>query len=183
MRQSILMLFLVSILFLSACASDSSMNPFAESAPAPTTPYYFDEFVDVPIPHDMREVNEETMVTYAPSGVKIGNQRFKGRVDANSLLTTMRKNMTGQGWNLHSLFRAQRSIIIYEKPDRVCTINIVDDTIYTNMYIFVTPKLSGDLVEYDSPVLDSAPLYDSGSGSGSGSQYDSSTQPINGAYE
>ena len=142
-------LLLVAVaVFTVGCAQDGSFkNPFSsDEAPVnqPANPYFFADFSDIPIPNDMSEVSDETVISYAPSGVKCGVQRFRGRVEVNSLLNAMRNNMAGQGWTLRSFLRAPSSLLIFEKPDRVATLYITDDLLHTNMRVFMSPRLEGD---------------------------------------
>lgn len=134
------------ILLCTACASDGTFtNPFVHTAPDPNgSPYYFSEFGDVPIPNEMNESKSETFITFAPSGVKCGVQRFTGRVDVVSLMNTMRANMASNGWTLRSLLRAQESVLVFEKPDRIASLQISDGMVYTQMRLFMSSRLEGD---------------------------------------
>lgn len=162
MKRSLSLVLIVLLFALAGCAADGSItNPFSTPEP-PNTPFYFADFTDVPLPHPMSEVRSESVITYAASGVKCGVQRFKGSVDASSLISTMRNNMTSQGWALTSMLRANESVLTFEKADRLCTLYITDDTLYTNMRIFVTPRLSeGTQDQYVAPVAPIAPMDDS----------------------
>ena len=131
--------------FAAGCAADGSLvNPFGEEAPPPAMPYYFDEFPDVPIPNEMSKVAENSFLTYAGDNSKCGIVHYRARVEAGSLITSMRSNMASQNWTLRSFLRGKQSVLTFEKDSRVCTITISDDTIYTNMMIFIAPRLNGD---------------------------------------
>lgn len=162
MKRSLSLVLFLIVFSLAGCAADGTItNPFSTPEP-PSTPFYFGDFNDIPIPHPMSEVRSESVITYATSGVKGGVQRFKGSVDAPSLIATMRTNMTSQGWTLTSLLRANESVLTFEKHDRLCTLYITDDTIYTNMRIFVTPRLAdGGQDQYVAPVAPVTPMDDS----------------------
>jgi len=148
MRLSRLIILCATLLLCAACASDGSFrNPFAseESTPQPSgSGFYFSEFSDVPIPNAMTEKTTETFITFASSGTKCGVQRFTGRVDVVSLMNTMRQNMGTNGWTLRSLLRAKESVLVFEKPDRVVALHIVDGLITTEMRVFMTSRLDGD---------------------------------------
>ena len=133
-------------LFLAGCASDGSLvNPFDSSEePQPTSPYFFSEFPDVPIPNTMSEERGDTYISFSPSGMKGGVQRFTGRVEVVSLMNTMRRNMSSSGWALRSLLRSKESIMVFEKNAQVCTMYITDGMIYTEMRLFMSPRLEGD---------------------------------------
>lgn len=134
------------MLLCAACASDGSFrNPFASETAEPSgAGFYFSEFSDVPIPNEMSEKTSDTFITFASSGTKCGVQRFTGRVDVVSLMNTMRQNMNANGWILRSLLRAKESVLVFEKPDRVVALHIVDGLISTEMRVFMTSRLEGD---------------------------------------
>lgn len=162
MRRLILLSsFVVVFALLSGCAADGGFsNPFVDNTPPPSSPYYFDEFSDLPIPNEMTEVTSDSVISSAPNGVKTGIQRFQGRVEAVSLINAMRKNMKSQGWILRSIFRAQQTILTYEKNDRICSLYITDGMIYTDMRVFMSQRLEGDssdldLSQYTSPATSS----------------------------
>lgn len=144
MRKALFPLVALLACMLSACASDGSfVNPFA-SEPKSESGFYFSEFPDIPIPNEMSESSSDTFVTFAPSGLKCGVQRFSGRVELVSLMNTMRKGMAANGWSLRSLLRAKESVLVFDKPDRMAAFQISDGTFTTEMRIFVTSRLEGD---------------------------------------
>lgn len=133
------------VFFCAGCASDGTLtNPFSSSEPVSGTPYYFSEFPDIPIPNDMSEKRGDTFVTFAPSGVKCGTQRFSGRLELVSLMNTIRRNMASNGWTLRSVLRAKESTLVFEKPDRIATFQLSDGLIFTDMRLFVSSRLEGD---------------------------------------
>lgn len=139
---------LLGIVFvlLAGCASDGSFNnPFSSSdASAPGTGHFYSEFEGIPVPNEMSESRNDTFITFAPSGIKCGTQRFTGRVEAVSLMNTMRRLMANNGWTLRSFLRAKESILIFEKSDRVASIQISDGLVNTEMRIVVSSRLEGD---------------------------------------
>jgi len=151
MTRSLKLLLLGTLVVLFAgCAGDGPFrNPFADNTAAPAGGHFFSEFEDISVPNEMREVNSDTVVIVAPSGVKSGMQRFKGRVEVVSLMNTMRRHMAGQGWTLRSLLRAQRSMMIFEKHNRMAFIEITEGLLDTEMRVVVFARLEGD-----SPTVD-----------------------------
>ncbi len=138
-------LLLCLVVLLGGCAKDGSFsNPFADPQPAPTSPYYIGEFPDIPIPNDMSEASGDTFVTFAPNGLKCGTQRFSGRVELVSLMNTMRRNMAANGWTLRSLLRSKESILVFEKSDRIASLVFSDGMVFTDMRLFLSPRLQGD---------------------------------------
>ena len=153
------------VFFCAGCASDGTLtNPFSSSEPVSGTPYYFSEFPDIPIPNDMSEKRDDTFITFAPSGVKCGTQRFSGRLELVSLMNTMRRNMASNGWTLRSVLRAKESTLVFEKPDRIATFQISDGMVFTDMRLFVSSRLEGDSSSVNINAY-SPPASSSGSGS------------------
>ena len=166
---------LCGVALLGGCAKDGSFtNPFADE-PAPASPHYIGEFSDIPIPNDMSESTGSTFVTFAPSGLKCGTQKFSGRVELVSLMNTMRRNMASNGWTLRSLLRSKESILVFEKADRIVSLVFSDGLIFTDMRIFMSPRLQGDsgnldMQAYTTPGAPTASAGGSGAGSGSSSK-------------
>ncbi len=133
------------VTLVAGCASDGSLqNPFTNKELTPATSYFFSEFPDIVIPNEMSENRGDTFITFAPSGVKCGVQRFTGRVEIVSLMNTMRRHMATNGWTLRSLLRFKESVLIFEKPDRVAFFQISDGPVNTDMRISVSSRLEGD---------------------------------------
>ncbi len=151
MRNLARALVLCLAVTLMGCASDGSFkNPFADDAgSAPTTPYFFSEFTDIPIPNGMSESTGDTFVAFAPNGLKCGTQKFSGRLELVSLMNSMRRNMAANGWTLRSLLRSKESVLIFEKPDRLVCLVFSDGMIFTDMRVFVSPRLQGDSTGLD----------------------------------
>ncbi|MDR1686116.1 MAG: hypothetical protein LBR82_06730 [Desulfovibrio sp.] len=136
---------LLVVVLLTGCASDGSLkNPFSDDAGEAAPAYFYSEFADIPIPSELSEARGDTFITFAPSGLKCGVQRFSGRVEVVSLMNTMRRNMASNGWSLRSLLRAAESVLVFEKTDRLAALQISDGMINTDMRIFVTSRLEGD---------------------------------------
>lgn len=149
-RSLRLLLLSLSFALFVGCASNGSLtNPFADDSPPPATPYYYDEFPDIPIPNEMSEVKNDTVISSTSSGTRVGIELFRGRVDSVSLINAMRRNMMSQGWTLRSLFRAKQTILVYEKSDRITTLYITDGLVYADLRVFVSPVLHGDSVDMD----------------------------------
>lgn len=149
-RLTIFAFILAAIVLCAGCASDGSFsNPFETATPTPGGNYYFGEFSDVPIPNDMSESSGDTFIAAHQSGIKSGVQKFTGRVDAISLIKTMRRNMADHGWTLRSLLRSTESVLVFEKPEKICSIQISDGTFSTAMRIFLSPRLEGDSMDLD----------------------------------
>lgn len=134
-----------SLLAVQGCSSGSSIgisNPFEPSPPANVNEVYYAEFRDVPIPSDMSEQPKHTAVSQNSDGSKTGTQVFEGRIDRQSLVNAMVHNMTRQGWMLRSVFRGQRSVLLFEKGDRNAILAITDGQAYSTMEVWVTQRLA-----------------------------------------
>ncbi len=148
------------ILVLAGCAgsgasSDTASNPGS----TPNRDYYYDQFPDIAIPVDMSVSNKDTFITYTADGLKLGIQLFSGRVEMGSLITVMQRYMLRDGWTLRSVFRAQRSIQVFERADRICALYISEGMLYTDMLVFVSPRLPDGAVHHitPAPAADPAP--------------------------
>ena len=161
-RTILCTLLLATALVFTGCATTGSSDGSSASTDgsAPAREYYHEEFSDVSIPIDMDVIKDETFITYSPGGMKVGIQEFKGRVDMTSLVSTMQRYMQRDGWMLRSVFRAKRAILIFEKPEKICSLAITDGLIFTNMIVFISPKLADGDARY------AAPAYTPSSGSG-----------------
>lgn len=114
--------------------------------------YYYDEFQDVAIPREMSPQKKETFITYSADGTKLGTQIVAGRVEMSSLVAAMQGHMQRDGWSLRSVFRSSRSILIFEKPEKICSMYISDGMMDTTMLVFVSPKLADGALQYSVPV-------------------------------
>lgn len=162
MRSCKLLLFGMLVVLFTGCASDGTLtNPF-ETTDASTSGYFQSEFEGIPIPNGMTESRNDTFITFTPSGIKCGTQRFTGRVEAVSLMNATRRYMAEYGWTLRSLLRAKESTLIFEKPDRIALFHITDGMVNTEMRIVVSPRLEGD-----SPSVGAATYTPAPAGSGS----------------
>ena len=52
--------------------------------------------------------------------------------------------MSNNGWTLRSLLRAKESTLVFEKPDRIASFQLSDGLIFTELRLFVSPRLEGD---------------------------------------
>lgn len=134
---------LLAGLSLTACdANRNSSSAAANPAVPVVSEYYYADFNDVPIPKDMKATGEATVIQ-SPGGVKTGLQIFKGRVQITSLTSAMNSYMAREGWSLCSALRGnEKSIHIFEKPDRYCILYVQDGLFNTEMLVSITPKLN-----------------------------------------
>jgi hypothetical protein len=149
MRKVILFSMMALSIALGGCINsegDGSSDPISSGFT-----YYFDEFQDVPVPNEMKVQNKDTYITYSGEGIKLGTQCFSGRVEMASLVKAMYSHMQREGWTLRSVFRSSRSIMIFEKPEKMCSIYISDGMLETSMLMFISPKLQKGALQYSVP--------------------------------
>ncbi|GHV50468.1 hypothetical protein FACS1894168_1610 [Deltaproteobacteria bacterium] len=170
MRKVLAATMLLLTFALGGCLESltSSGSDTAEPAPA----FYYDEFPDVPIPAEMSPDKADTFITFTSDGLKLGTMNFSGRVELPSLVNAMHGYMLRDGWTLRSTFRSARSILIFERADRMCSMYVSEGVVNTNMLIFVSPKLPDGAVQYNAPVSRAAePLTSSDPPAGVGTSH------------
>lgn len=99
----------------------------------------YQEFDDVLIPNDMELVDKNSFVFETPQ-FKTGILTYKGKVDAVSLANFFEKELIKDNWKLRSKMKYNRTIMVFEKPDRDCIINILDETFTTYLEVMVAPR-------------------------------------------
>jgi hypothetical protein len=130
-------------------------NPFQNPSTqqAPVTPTYsqpsssdqsfsskqlYAEFQDIALPTEMSVVPGDSFIVQNGDR-RVGILVMKGRVDPQSLVSFFRTAMVRDNWTPKGGFQYMRSIMIFEKPERVCIINIYEKPFYTYAEIYVAP--------------------------------------------
>ncbi len=156
-RVSPLILVLLCVLALSNCSTFGQQkspppNPIAQpqegsspsamsSGPRPTV--Y--DFPDIPVPSEMSRQERRTFVVQS-GPMKAGLMTLRGvRVDVRSLINFFQVAMPRENWKPRGGFHAQRTVLIFEKPDRTCVINLFETTLYTYAEIYVAPISGGPI--------------------------------------
>jgi hypothetical protein len=121
--------------------SDSAPAPAKPSKSAPVGTY--EEFEDVLIPKEMSLVGKASFIFETPQ-FKTGILTYEGRVDAVSLSNFFEANMVQDNWKLRSKMKYTRTILVFEKPNRDCIINILDATFKTSCEVMVAPRMEPD---------------------------------------
>lgn len=88
--------------------------------------YYYD-FEDVLVPKELKLDAGDSFVFETPQ-FKTGILKFNGRVDSFSLVDYFNTNLAKDGWNKHSSYKAKKSILVYEKPNKSCFISVLDES-------------------------------------------------------
>ncbi|MFO7816524.1 MAG: hypothetical protein ACQES5_00290 [Thermodesulfobacteriota bacterium] len=158
MKNRLILLSLLTLLImaLGGCATSQKKQDTANQAPPPPSSeeaknLYFD-FDDIPIPNEM-ELDSDDSILFESPELKAGVVVFKGRVEAISLFDFFLNNMPQENWHLRSYFKYGRYIMVFEKPDKDCIIQIKDDTFKTELQIWVTPRFPVEEDKMSGPDL------------------------------
>ena len=123
--------------------SQQSSTTFGPGAPSYSTaphPMFYD-FPDIPIPHELTLLPDESYV-FQSGQFKAGLITLKGRVDLGSLINFFQMAMPREGWQAKGGFRYRRSVLIFDKSDKTCVINIYEKLYYSYVEIYVAPANS-----------------------------------------
>lgn len=107
------------------------------------TSTYYHEFEDILIPKELKVDNQSTYIVRAP-GFLTGVLALKGRVERNSLIVFFNNNMMKDNWRPLGSFKSPRTstILLFQKENRWCVININEKKFYTYVEIGVVPNIS-----------------------------------------
>ncbi len=133
--------FLLSLCLLSACSGMTGSSSASDASGVPVTATYFGAFPDIPIPRDMQPIDKHTAVIHNQDGTRAGTQVFEGNVELQSLMNAMLYNMSHQGWIPRSVFRGQRSAMVFEKGNSLALITAAETTFSTQMDLWVAKKI------------------------------------------
>jgi hypothetical protein len=125
---------------LAGCAStpwSSSGNSGTAGGGSQMRPTAYD-FPDVLIPHELELVSGSSYVFQGPK-TKAGLLVFKGRVETKSVIDFFQTSMPRESWKFKGGFRYKRSVLVFEKPEKICLINIHEDLYYTYVEVYLTP--------------------------------------------
>ena len=121
-------------------------GPSAGTGPAATPPpaassgtnAKFLDFNDIPIPPEIN-IQSKNSYVFVSGQIKMGFLTLRGRVDSNSVMNFFVSALPHEGWRLKAQFRYNRSLLIFDKPDKVCVILLKEETYYTYVEIYVSP--------------------------------------------
>jgi hypothetical protein len=151
---------ILGLFFLQSCSTGSGgnappPNPMAQSSqpssastsssfPSASRPIFYD-FSDVPVPQEMNRVASDSFV-FQSGPLTAGLLTLKGfRVDKDSLVNFFQVSMPREHWKQKGGFNSGRTVLIFEKPDKICVINIYEKMVgtYTYVEVYVAPITSG----------------------------------------
>ncbi len=128
----------VLMLAFSGCAGSRVQK--GESAAEPDkgpVPLYYD-FGDVLVPSELK-VDKDASFVFRTPGFSAGVLALKGRVEVNSLIDFFYNNMAKDNWKMVSYFKSRRTIMLFNKENRWCVINITEGDFNTFTEIWVSP--------------------------------------------
>ena len=132
-------------LFLGCAGARTSQTGGEEATLAATgpdeapSPLYYD-FDDVLIPSELN-VDMKRSFVYQTDEFTAGVLVLTGRVEINSLIRFFDNNMAKDNWRLVSSFKSPRTIMFFNKSNRVCVINITEKRFNTEVEIWVAPTM------------------------------------------
>lgn len=104
----------------------------------------YHHFGDVLIP-DLLKVERKSCFVYQTSAFSAGVIVLNGSVDSSTLVTFFENNMTKDNWMPISSFKSPRTVLLYQKENRWCVINVTEKDFIneTHVEIWVAPTLEG----------------------------------------
>ena len=141
--RGVLAVMAVLVLMTSGCSTLTQKGPGGSGPPAAEdqgpVPLYYD-FGDVLVPSELKIIKEDSFVFQTP-GLSAGVLALKGRVETSSLISFFESNMAKDNWRLVSSFKSPRTIMLFQKENRWCVVNITDSNFQTDVEIWVAPTL------------------------------------------
>jgi len=104
------------------------------------SPLYYD-FGDVLVPHELKVITKSSFV-YKTPGFSAGVLTLRGRVEVSSLIAFFENNMAKDNWRAISSFKSPRTIMVFQKENRWCIINITGKDFKTHVEIWVAPTIN-----------------------------------------
>jgi hypothetical protein len=113
-------------------------------------PLYHD-FEDVLIPRELK-MDRDSSFIYQTSGFSFGLLALKARIEINSLIAFFETNMRKDNWRLISAFKGERTMMLFQKENRWCIINMKHGSLDYNtlVEIWLAPtlnKIESDLLK------------------------------------
>jgi hypothetical protein len=137
------------IVFLAGCSSlrrgsvsDSDVDTEVAVEEDVPGPMYYD-FGDVLVPLELKVDKKKSFVYHAP-GFTAGVLGLTGSVDVTSLIRFFENNMAKDNWKLVSSFKSPRTILFFNKVNRICIINITEGSFKSEVEIWVAPTVEGE---------------------------------------
>ena len=130
---------LVFMILLAACSSTPKKTDGSDALEKDekNVPLYYD-FGDVLVPRELK-LNAKASFVYQTSGFTAGVLIFESKVERVSLIEFFDNNMVKDNWQAVSAFKSPRTLLLFQKENRWCVINITDNSWDTMVEIWVAP--------------------------------------------
>ena len=131
--------FGIIVLLLAACSSTPKTTDGSEAREKDdkNAPLYYD-FGDVLIPREL-ELDVNSSFVYHSSGFTAGILAFKSNAELGSMIDFFENNMAKDNWKAVGTFKSPRTLLLFQKENRWCVINITDKRFDTMVEIWVAP--------------------------------------------
>ncbi len=133
------------LLLVAACSTSPQTTDGSEAREKDDkkAPLYYD-FGDVLIPREL-ELDVNSSFVYRTAGFTAGILAFKSKAEFGSMVDFFENNMAQDNWQAVGTFKSPRTLLLFQKENRWCVINITDNRWDTLVEIWVAPlsDLSG----------------------------------------
>ena len=130
----------IFFLMIHGCAGLTTGNDHDISDDRGFAPPIYYDFGDVRLPDELRVNNRDSFV-YRTAGFSAGVLVLEGRVELYSLITFFENSMKQENWKFLSSFKSPRTIMLFQKENRWCVINITEKMSTTLVEIWVAPTI------------------------------------------
>ena len=130
---------IVSMVSLISCSSTPKTTDGSDARvkDEQNAPLYYD-FGDVLVPRELN-LDAKSSFVYHTSGFTAGVLVFESKVERTSLIEFFDNNMAKDNWQAVSAFKSPRTLLLFQKENRWCVINITDGDWNTMVEIWVAP--------------------------------------------
>jgi len=130
---------IVSMVSLTSCSSTPKTTDGSDARvkDEQNAPLYYD-FGDVLVPRELN-LDAKSSFVYHSSGFTAGVLVFESKVERTSLIEFFDNNMAKDNWQAVSAFKSPRTLLLFQKENRWCVINITDGDWNTMVEIWVAP--------------------------------------------
>lgn len=146
-RTVLISIWIMAVLFflITGCAGSkgkkkNSTSRVTKQQDTGPSPLYYD-FGDVLIPSELK-MDKKSSFVFRTSSFSAGVLSLKGRVEVNSLIDFFNNNMAKDNWREVASFKSPRSVMLYQKENRWCVINIKENDFNTHVEIWVAPTIN-----------------------------------------
>ena len=135
-KSMIFGLALSLVLLFSGCTKMIHTEPSAEEGPTPIVTIR--EFPDVPIPKEL-DLDQRASFVYMTPEFATGSLVYNGNVDYDSLFKFFQETMAKNGWTLGASLKYTRTLMFYQKENRICLISMEMTALNIRVEIWVAP--------------------------------------------